>query len=263
MTGDTTFRVGLGLFAPLGAKVNALGSSIEARSADGTMERAGAALGGEGAEEGGGGGGAAVGDAWPAARIAACMAKLADMPFVGGGEGAEAGGGGGGGRLDRLEADGGGGGRDEAGGGGGGAGGSAGAELGGGGAGIPGSGGGWIGAVFDGLRETGSGGGFLPTGGGGLPLLKDIIEAEDTGRGASPPAVLRKFAIDGWKVGPPWGGGRGGRSGMAGAPPGGGFGAEKDGIRGAELADSGSDRYDESRFATQVDALADILRLKD
>lgn len=46
---------------------------MEARRGVGTLDReGGAAKGGNGAEDGGGGGGAEDGEAWPAARIAAC-----------------------------------------------------------------------------------------------------------------------------------------------------------------------------------------------
>lgn len=89
--GDVTVRVGLGLFEPFGASVKELGSSIDARNAEGAMDRGWAELGGEGAELGGGGGGGAEGEAWPVARIAACIAKLELAPLIDG-----CGGGGGG-----------------------------------------------------------------------------------------------------------------------------------------------------------------------
>ncbi|KAJ4307358.1 hypothetical protein N0V84_012789 [Fusarium piperis] len=76
----------------------------------------------------------------------------------------------------------------------------------------------------EGFRDVGRGGGFFPIGGGG---------------GFDPIGVVfLKFA--------PPGGGIGGRPGMAGAAPIGGFGAEKAGGFGADVVGSGSDRYVES-----------------
>lgn len=241
-------RVGLGLFAPLGARVKALGSSIEDRRPEPARALVGGAAGGGGAEAGGegaadgGGGGAALGDACPAARKAACIAS-GEGPFEAGGGGGGAGdldGGDGAGALGAAAAGGGGGAE-------GGADGSAGADDGGGGggapgAGDPGNGGGWLGVV-EGFRDAGSGGGFLPIGGGG-----PFIDAEEPGRGRSL-GVLRKLAMDGGRAGAALGGGRGGLPGGAGAAPPGGFGAPNVGGFGAEddrTLLSGSDRYDES-----------------
>lgn len=64
--GDPRPLVGLGLLVPLGPRVKALGSSIDARSGLGALERGG----GEDAVEGERAGGA-EGDACPAARMAA------------------------------------------------------------------------------------------------------------------------------------------------------------------------------------------------
>lgn len=160
----------------------------------------------------------------------------------------------------------GGGGADEVGGlgalGGGGGGAAGAAELGsggGGGAAVPGTGGGIDGGedrgtppapVVDGFRDVGGGGaGFLPIGGGG-PLPRDT---SDDGRGPSALAVLRKFEIDGWKVGTLGAGAAGGDGrlpGIGGAAPPGGGGAAPTGGRGADKVDldvdSGSERYDES-----------------
>jgi len=64
--GDMRPFVGLGLLVPLGPSVKELGSSIEARSGVGTVERedggGGGAEGRDGADEGGGGGGADEGE---------------------------------------------------------------------------------------------------------------------------------------------------------------------------------------------------------
>lgn len=244
--------VGLVLLAPppFGFKVNELTSSID-RSPDTEPECArlldGGGGGGRGAFErgevapGGGGGGAELGEVVPPAAAAAAApmtACTANDGFEGACEG-----GGGGGAGDRAGA---GGGRGaELGGGGGGAGGSDGAvEDGGGGAGAPGNGG-----APEGLRLTGGGGGFLPIGGGA-----GFMEADEPGRGAT---VLFRFAIEGWT-------GRDGtaRPGIAGAAPGGGLGAEKVGGFGAEdRVDSGSDRYEESRFAVIMQSIVSLLRI--
>jgi hypothetical protein len=235
--------------------VKVLGSNIEERMADGARARAMVAAGGAGADDGGGGGGgggAPVGEAWPAARMAACTARFAPNPFVGGAGGAGGGGAEDGDGWDRAGAeDTGGRGAATGGSGGGGAGGIAGADDAGG-AGAPGKGGGGESGRLpaEGFLDEGSGGGFLPTGGGGP--FNDTMDADEKGRGASLRAVLRRFAMEGWKEGPP-GAGTGGRLGIAGAAPGGGFGAENDGGLGAEPAGiSGSDRYEEdSGFAIE------------
>ncbi|KUI60405.1 hypothetical protein VP1G_11173 [Cytospora mali] len=198
----------------------------------GAGERGEGALGGGG----GGAGGADVGELDPdaAARMAACTAIFGDT-----GLGAEGGGGGG------CDLDGGGGSRgaDVDGGGGGGAGGKDGAAEdgggGGGGAGELGTDGAAM--LWDGFRELGGGGGFFPTGGGG-----PFTEADECGRGTSLCPVFLRLAIDGWFAKP----GIVGRPGIAGAAPGGGLGAEAVGGFGAEdRDDSGSDKYDASRFA--------------
>lgn len=243
--------VGLVLLAPppFGFRVNELTSSID-RSPDTEPECArllDGGGGGRGAFErgevapGGGGGGAELGEVVPPAAAAAA-APMTACTANDGFEGA-CDGGGGGGTGDRAGA---GGGRGaELGGGGGGAGGSDGAaEDGGGGAGAPGNGG-----APEGFRLTGGGGGFLPIGGGA-----GFIEADEPGRGA---VVLLRFAIEGWT-------GKDGtaRPGIAGAAPGGGLGAEKVGGFGAEdRVDSGSDRYEESRFAVATQSIVRLLRI--
>ena len=105
-----------------------------------------------------------------------------------------------------------------------------------------------LGPVEDSLREPGGGGGFFPTGGGG-PLFGKL-GAEDSGLGTVVRARLRRFGWDGWNVGVLGLPGSDGRPGIEGAMPGGGLGAPKRGGWGTDL-DSGSDRYDESRFAGQ------------
>lgn len=91
----------------------------------------------------------------------------------------------------------------------------------------------------------------MPIGGGGL-----FIDAEDAGRGAVAPSVLRRFATEGtnidvgvelWPSGLP--------GGSLGAAAVGGLGAAITGGFGAEPRDdSGSDVYDESRFAVAISA---------
>lgn len=241
-----------GLFDPLGAKVKALGSSIDERSPDPDRAREGgaaggedAAAGGEGAAEGGGGG-AALGDTCPAARRAACIAR-GDGPFDAGGGGGGAGEreGGEGTGARGAAAEGGGGGAE-----GGADGGGAGAAEGGGGggapgAGAPGNGVGLFDGAVEGFRDAGRGGGFFPIGGGG-----PFIDADEPGLGTSL-GVLRRLAMAGGSAVAP-GGGTGGLPGTAGAAPEGGLGAEKAGTFGAEddrTLFSGSDRYDESAAA--------------
>jgi hypothetical protein len=154
-------------------------------------------------------------------------------------------GGGGGGGWD-LAGAGGGRGADTGGAGGGG---TAGAELGGGGGGAPGIDGAEKEGGPEGLREPGGGGGFLPIGGGGpLPDRKDD---DESGLGISGRAFWRRFATEGWKDGVLGVVGKAGRPpGIGGAAPGGGLGADIDGGLGTGRAeDSGSERYDASRFA--------------
>lgn len=91
----------------------------------------------------------------------------------------------------------------------------------------------------EGFREPGGGGGFFPIGGGG-----PFVDAEDMGLGASALAVFLRLANDGWKEDAP------GRPGIDGAAAVGGRGADTVGGLGTLLEDtSGSDRYEESRFA--------------
>jgi hypothetical protein len=80
------------------------------------------------------------------------------------------------------------------------------------------------------LRFTGGGGGFLPIGGGG-----PFIEADEKGRGFPLFAVFLRFAIDGWKVGVLAALAALGRPGIAGAAPGGRFGADIAGGFGTDL----------------------------
>lgn len=191
--GDERPLVGLGLLVPLGPRVKALGSSIDARSGLGALERGG----GDDAVEGERAGGA-EGEAWPAARMAAWTARLGVVPVPegeaaggggGGGGGADGeppdgGGGGGGGGADGELPDGGGGGGggggadgDEVDGGGGGGGGGAAGELvegGGGGGGAAGDREGGLGSDGGGTRggrgadDEGGGGAGAPGGGGGF-----------------------------------------------------------------------------------------------
>ena len=69
-----------------------------------------------------------------------------------------------------------------------------------------------------------------------MPLVRLTMEADDSGLAASVFAVFLRLAMDGWKVGAP---------GIAGAAPGGGFGADMVGGLGADTdlaEDSGSDK---------------------
>lgn len=183
----------------------------------------------------GGGGGTETGDACPAARIAACIARLWPRVLEAA-DGGEVGGAGG--AIDRVGAFMGG--RGAGAGGGGGAAGGGGAEVGGGG-GACGAGGGGVACGATGaesLRIPGGGGGFLPIGGGG-----PFIEAEDAGLGAVLSPVLRRLATEGINaevVAELWASGRPG--GSLGAAPVGGFGAAITGGFGAEPREvSGSD----------------------
>lgn len=232
-----------------GGAIGAVGAEGGSDGRGGGADGAGGAVnfGGEGGVVGGGGGGGAAGDVCPLPKafLAACMAKEGvEGPFE---EGKDIGGGGG---VDRLDGT-----LDAVDGSGGGAGG-AGADDGGGG----GGGGGGAGAAVEGLRDaTGGGGGFEPAGGGGGARggvtsgedCAERIEKADPGLGTGFGGGLRRFETRGF-VG--WGGedsadfGTGRRAGNFGAV--GGLGAEVGGGRGAELRDvSGSDIYDESRFA--------------
>lgn len=83
--------------------------------------------------------------------------------------------------------------------------------------------------------------------------MNDAIEADDNGRGVSARPVFRRLATEGLNAPPP-GTGRDGRPGIAGAAPGGGFGADIDGGFGADdLDDSGSERYEASGFARHTE----------